>query len=653
MIIKIAKNSGFCFGVGRAVDMVLSQAKANKDKLNVTYGMLIHNQYVVNKLKTLGIETIENIENINNNMIVYIRSHGVGKDEFNKIKDKAFKLIDCTCPFVKRIHDIVEEYSNKGYDVIIIGNENHPEVIGIKGYVNTNQKCIVISNYDELYTKLLNNNFIVVCQTTYNMKEWEKIKEYISNHSNGVIFDTICTATQERQNEAIKLAKQVEAMIVIGDKKSSNTNKLYNICSKIVDTYFIQSEDELYNIDLSKHSKIGITAGASTSPEQIDNIYNKIYQTYNKENLNFEEMINNTIEIKKGDIIKGKVVKVTDDFIVLDIGYKSEGIIYKNHFSKVENVNLKNLVKNNDIIEAEVIKEMDNDGNVLLSKIKADSRNGFQALLDSYEQKKQVEVIVKKIHAKSIEADYRGVKVFISINQWGQDVEQSIINKMFKVNIIKVDTEKGIAFASRKDILKNEYDKNFDKIINFIDYDKIYKGKIKKILNKGLMVSFEGLDAYIPYKEISYSQEINEINKIYKIGDEINIKILNIDNENRRIIASIKRIDDIKLGKLFEELYIGKVVEGKIKKIFNFGIVIEFDGLGGFIHKNNINISNNQLISSKYKIGETVLAKIIEIDAEKRRIALTLKDVIEEEETHVEYNENFQITLADLIKNKD
>lgn len=657
MIIKIAKNAGFCFGVERAVNGVMAWAKANKDKSIKVYGMLIHNSFVMDKLQQMNIKTIEDIDQIEDNDIVFIRSHGVAYDEYIEIEKRANKVYDFTCPYVKKIHNIVNEYSNNGYNVIIVGDAEHPEVKGIKGYVNKEKKCFVVKDIEELANALSNidRKTILVCQTTFDSIKWEELKEYAMQNFNIEIFDTICSATLKRQEEAKKLAREVDVMLVIGDRKSSNTNKLFNLLKDLKPTYFIESIEDLDKITFEGSQKIGITAGASTSEEQINQVVQYLEDKFNQiADEDFERLLSeDLISIRKGEIVKGRVIKVEENYLLVDIGYKSEGIIYKGEIFKNSNVNLKNIFKENDLIEAMVIKESDEEGNVVLSKIKADMQNGFEELESKYHNKETVLVLIKQIKERSIVGEFRGVNVYISLSQWAEPVEYNIIGKLYQVEITNIDEQKKIAFATRKPIIKEENEKRFEEEIDSLDFNVIYEGEVIDIKERGIIVKFKNLTGFVPIREISYSKRIEDIKNYYKIGEKVNVKIIDIDKDKKRIYLSIKKTQEDDWIKNIKKLYLGMIVEVRIIKILNFGLIVLLpDGeMEGFIHISNIPLGYNQRLYNLYKVGDEIKAKVIEIDEQKRRIGLSLKDLHEEDEKVESYNEDFIITIADMVNN--
>ncbi len=266
MEVKLAKSAGFCFGVKRAVETVYKEIeKGNKV---YTYGPIIHNDEVVKDLEEKGVcvvKSLEEMEHIEKGIMI-IRSHGVSKAEYDRISELGFEIVDATCPFVKKIHRNVSKESAEGREVVIIGNANHPEVQGIKGWCEGS--CTVIETVEEAekYVPKFGKNVSIVAQTTFNYKKFKDLVEIISKKGYDILaLNTICNATEERQTEARELAEVCDAMIVIGGRQSSNTQKLVEICkSECADTYYIQTLVDLDLEVLKSFRSVGITAGAST-----------------------------------------------------------------------------------------------------------------------------------------------------------------------------------------------------------------------------------------------------------------------------------------------------------------------------------------------------------------------------------------------------
>ncbi len=282
MKVELAKTAGFCFGVKRAVDTVYEQVeKAGGGAKIYTYGPIIHNEEVIKDMESRGVRVLNSFEELQRleNGVVIIRSHGVPKSVYDLMEKKGISYVDATCPFVKKIHKIVRKESDKGAHIIIIGNAEHPEVEGIRGWAG--KDVTVIQTAEEAQKFYLDNEKQQVCivsQTTFNYNKFKELVEIINKKGYDIIvLNTICSATKERQEEAYDIARRVEAMIVIGDTRSSNTRKLFEICSNAcADTYYIQTLGDLNMNQLRSVETVGITAGASTPKNIIEEVQNNV-----------------------------------------------------------------------------------------------------------------------------------------------------------------------------------------------------------------------------------------------------------------------------------------------------------------------------------------------------------------------------------------
>lgn len=275
MEITVAKSAGFCFGVQRAVDSVYKELEENSEKI-YTFGPIIHNEQVVEDLNKKGIEVIDTVEQLKEikEGTVVIRSHGVAKEIYDILEQQKLKIVDATCPFVKKIHNIVLDESNNGKTIIIIGNDNHPEVEGIKGWVNGE---VIVINKEEQIEKLSlpeQTKACIVSQTTFNHNKFKYLVEIIRKKGYDItVVNTICNATHVRQVEAQKISSKVDGMIVVGGKNSSNTQKLYDICrNECENTFYVQTVKDLNLHELKSLKSIGITAGASTPKNIIEEV---------------------------------------------------------------------------------------------------------------------------------------------------------------------------------------------------------------------------------------------------------------------------------------------------------------------------------------------------------------------------------------------
>ena len=282
MKVTLAKSAGFCFGVKRAVDMVYEQIEDAKERPIYTYGPIIHNEEVVKELAEKGVRVIAEDEDLHGLEpgTVIIRSHGVGRKVKEDLENAGFTIVDATCPFVQKIHRYVAKYAEEGYFVLIVGSESHPEVQGIVGWMPNDSYAVISTPQDLEDLALAGEKICIVSQTTFNYNKFQELVEIIRKKGYDIlVLNTICNATEERQSEAAMIARDVDAMIVIGGKHSSNTQKLFEICKKeCQDTYYIQTKEDLDLSVLQSISNVGITAGAYTPTKILEEVQ-KICQT--------------------------------------------------------------------------------------------------------------------------------------------------------------------------------------------------------------------------------------------------------------------------------------------------------------------------------------------------------------------------------------
>ncbi len=280
MKVKTARTAGFCFGVKRAVETVYQQVEKYEGAQIYTYGPIIHNEEVIKDMEKRGVKVLHTEEELDQlaDGVVIIRSHGVAKRIYDKLEEKGITYVDATCPFVKKIHEIVRRESEAGSQIIIIGNATHPEVEGIRGWAANGAEVLNTEEEAEEFTAESDKKICIVAQTTFNYNKFKDLVEIISEKVYDIsVLNTICSATKERQTEALCIAEEVEAMIVIGDKHSSNTQKLFEICNKACNnTYYIQTLDDLDMNQLRSVETVGITAGASTPNNIIEEVQNNV-----------------------------------------------------------------------------------------------------------------------------------------------------------------------------------------------------------------------------------------------------------------------------------------------------------------------------------------------------------------------------------------
>ncbi|MEE1011819.1 MAG: 4-hydroxy-3-methylbut-2-enyl diphosphate reductase, partial [Acutalibacteraceae bacterium] len=406
MRITLANTAGFCFGVKKAVDTAYQLAKNNMPA--VTLGELIHNSFVTSELEANGIRVIENPSQAKKGETVIIRAHGVPEAVYDELRNMGADICDATCPFVKKIHNVISENSEEDTTVLIAGDCNHPEVIGIKGYCKG--EFYIFKDSDELEKLLYKNSkicqkrIIVVSQTTFSQKEWKICKEKIKIYcTNAKIFDTICSATRKRQDEAVELSKKCDLMIVIGTRYSSNTVKLKTVCSENCETHLVERADELRTIDFSNHAEVGVTAGASTPSVIIKEVLLEMSEIVNEttklqveevpseaavitDDMDFSAALEASLSNMSTDQkVKGVVMGITPTEIQVDIGRKHAGYVPMDEYSADPNANAAKELKIGDEIDLIIMKTNDAEGTVMLSKKRFDAQNAWVEIIAAEE----------------------------------------------------------------------------------------------------------------------------------------------------------------------------------------------------------------------------------------------------------------------------
>jgi 4-hydroxy-3-methylbut-2-enyl diphosphate reductase len=633
--IIVANTAGFCFGVDRAVKKAYESA--NEDNI-YTLGPIIHNQQVVNDLANYGIKVINNEEDIDkiNQGTVIIRSHGISKEVYEKIEQTPLTIMDTTCPYVKRIHNIVHKHSLDGYKIIIIGNNNHPEVVGIIGW--SLSKPIVISKKEEALEINFDTNdkVCIVAQTTFYHNKFEEIVEIIKKKVYDVIvFNTICSATSERQIEAEKIARQVNKMIVIGGKHSSNTQKLFDLCHKeCKDTYHIETIDELNLSVFKKSDIIGITAGASTPNNIIEEVYLTMSEL-GQEN-SFEKMLEESlVSIHNGKVVNGTVIEVKDNEVILNLGYKSDGIIPKNEFTNYPDANLKELVKEGDTIEAKVIKVNDGDGQVLLTYKRLAAEKGYQKLEEAFNNKEILKEKVAQVLSSGVVVIVDEARVFIPASLISDQFEKDLkgyLGQEIEFQVIEYNPKRRRIIGSRKQLLKVEKDKKQKELFEKIEAGMVVEGRVKNVTDFGAFIDLGGADGLLHISEMSWGR-IKNPSKVLKVDEPIKVLIKEIDEKTKKIALSLKFEQNNPWNNATEKFAVGNVVTGKVARMTDFGAFIELEtGVDALLHVSQISKEHVEKPADVLKVGQEITARIVDFKEDERKISLSIK-ALEEENT--------------------
>lgn len=642
--VTVAKSAGFCFGVDRAVKMVYSELEKNTKV--ATLGPIIHNQDVVNDMKAKGARIIDSVDELEPDETVVIRSHGVGRDIYEQIAAKGNRMLDATCPFVSRIHKIAAEKTREGYFVLIAGDASHPEVQGIVGHCDEN--CLVFKDNFELkaffekkYTNL-KKRLAIVAQTTYNIVVWDDCLNVIpKNDPNIEITDTICNATDTRQSDAAELAKDSDVMLVVGGRHSSNTVKLYEVCSRYCKTYHIENSGELRSLKIPDAEKIGITAGASTPAYIIKEVQttmaeNGIITAAQDEEIDFAEAIDQSFKkIHTGEKVKGTVVSVDNAEITVDLGTKHTGYVKLEDLTDDPAKKPEDIAKVGDEIELIVIKVNDAEGTAQLSKRKVDEQAGYDVVVKAQQEGTVLEGTVQHVVNKGVTLNYLGVRVFIPASQSGlprgAELDELLKTKV-EFTIIEVTEGKKRAVGSIKAVQNAKKAAAQAKFWENANVGDIYVGKVKSITNFGAFVDLGGIDGMVHVSELSWKR-IKHPSEVVSVGDTLEVYIKDLNREDNRISLGFKKAEDNPWEIFMNQYSIDDVVKATIVSITSFGAFANIiDGIDGLIHISQIADSKVENVKDVLSVGDEVDVKIIDIDTEAHRISLSIRAIAEDAE---------------------
>lgn len=639
--VTVAKSAGFCFGVDRAVKIVYGELE-NKTKV-ATLGPIIHNQDVVNDMKKRGARIIDTVDELEADETVVIRSHGVGRTVYEQIASKGNRKLDATCPFVSRIHKIVAEKTAEDYFILIAGDSSHPEVQGIVGHCDENffvfKDNFELKDFFEKKYVNLQKKVAIVAQTTYNIVVWGECLKVIPKDDPGVvIFDTICNATDARQSDARKLAQSSDLMLVVGGRHSSNTVKLFEVCSKYCKTYHIENSDELLTLHLPAAEIIGITAGASTPAYIIKEVQTKMTENENltnnqDEEINFAEALDQSFKkIHTGEKVKGLVVAVNNTEVIVDLGTKHTGYVSLDDLTDDTTKKPSDLVSVGDEIELVVIKVNDQEGTVTLSKRKVDEQAGFEKIVKAKEEGTVLEGTVQHVVNKGVTLSVFGVRVFIPASQTGlprgAELEQ-LLKKKVEILIIEVTENRRRAVGSIKAVQNAKRDEARAKFWESVNVGDTFTGKVKSLTSFGAFVDLGGIDGMVHISELSWKR-IKHPSEVVSVGDTLEVYIKDLNKEDNRISLGYKKTED-NPWEVFKASYnVGDVVKATVVSITTFGAFAQIvDGVDGLIHISQIADKKVDNVKDILSVGQEVDVQIIDIDTDSKRISISMRALLE------------------------
>jgi len=675
MIIHVAEHSGFCFGVQRAIDLVEDLLK-NSERV-CTLGELIHNREVIDGLISRGAVPVDSIEEIPSGATVVVRSHGVPPWIIDECKKRGLKVYDATCPFVSRIHKIVEAEAEKGKTILIVGDASHPEVIGIRA--RAGDSAYVLSSGNDVSALPHIAKAAVVAQTTISKTQFSDVVLALSEKIEQLdVHDTICTTTLERQREAEQLSRISDAVIVIGGGHSSNTQKLACICRKYCkNIYCVENSKACASIlaKLNAHDIISVVAGASTpkcmilevltsmseldntaiqaaeaaaaevakpvEPEAVQTPETKPAAEIEPASDDFTQAFEKTlVRIRNGQVLTGTVVQITDSEVCVNIGYKSDGFIPKSEFTADADADPADMVKVGDEIEVEVVKVNDGEGNVLLSHKSVESKKAWEKFIQAADGESAVyDAICKEVVKGGVIASINGIRAFVPASQVSTRYVEKLddyVGKPMRLMIIEVDDKKKRVVASQKKVLLAEVESKKKELWNSLKPGERVKGTVRRLTDFGAFVDIGGVDGLIHVTEMAWGR-VKHPADVLKIGDQIEVLILAVDPEKERVSLSYKQLQPKPWTTAAERYPIGSIVEGKVVRIVPFGAFVSLEPtIDGLIHISQVATTRIAKVEDELKVGDIVRAKVLDVNPEAKRISLSRREVLLEEMPPIE-----------------
>ena len=642
MSVQVAKSAGFCFGVSRAVELV-EQAAAREERV-VTLGPIIHNRHAVAYFEQMGVRVIEKPSQAEPGQTVIIRSHGVTRQVYEELEAMGTRIVDATCPFVKRIHGIVSKATEEGKMPVIIGTRSHPEVEGIAGWCTD---CRIFESVQEL-ENWANNEEIdsnlpicMVCQTTSTESLWNLCVNFAKKQfTNLEIFDTICRATESRQSEAANLSTICQAMVVVGDTHSSNTGRLAMICREHCDkVVLVDNASELDPAFFRGVTDVGITAGASTPAWIIKEVNKTMSEITNVEAVqeeNFAELLEQSIKtLNTGDKVLGIVTGIGTTEVQVDLGTKHAGYIPYDEVSTDPSVKPEDILKVGDEIEVFVVRVNDQEGTCQLSKKKLDGMKVWDDIAAWCEEKVTVEGTITEENKGGLVATVKGIRVFIPASQSGiakgGDMT-GMVGQTVEMKISEVNRARRRVIGSIRAVNAESRKAAQEKIWAEIQEGAKYHGTVKSLTSYGAFVDIGGVDGMVHVSELSWNR-IKTPAEVVSVGDEIDVYVISFDAEKRKISLGYKTAEMNPWNQFMTNYNVGDIVDAKIVKLMTFGAFAEIiPGVDGLIHISQI---ANKRIGKPEDVlseGQEVQVKITDVDAENKRISLSIRVLLEDEE---------------------
>lgn len=634
--IVLAKSAGFCYGVRRAVE--LAEEKAAQGIPCVMLGPIIHNRDVIDRLAAQGLRVVDRPEQVPDGSAVIIRSHGESRAVHEHFAWRWIEVFDATCPNVTHIHQIVEEAELRGRQPVIVGTPDHPEVLAIAGWCKA---PVVVSGEKDLEEWLESgenrNNLPLtfVSQTTSTQKIWENcVKKAKKLCTNAEFFDTICGATSKRQEEARQLAAQCGLMVVVGDRQSSNTKRLGEICRESCpEVLLIERAGDIELDRLPQADMVGITAGASTPAWIIKEVFDKMSEEILEMDKSFQEMLEESFKtLNNGDKVTGTVVAITPTEVQVELGIKYPGYIALTELSDDPTVKVEDIVKVGDEIESIVMQVSDRDCMVKLSKRRLDINKGWEEIEAARENETVVEGFVTEDNKGGVVVSVKGVRVFVPASQTGLPREtpmSALLKQKVRLVITEVNRARRRVVGSISRVTRAERAAAAEKVWAEIEDGKRYTGTVKSLTSYGAFVDIGGVDGMVHISELSWSR-IKHPSEVVKVGDTVDVYVISADKEKKKISLGMKDHSQDPWTVFTTTYQVGDTANVRVVKLMTFGAFAEVvPGVDGLIHISQLADHRVEKPGDVVAEGDKVDVKITDVDMENKKISLSIRALLE------------------------
>lgn len=637
-----AAKAGFCFGVKRALDLALATVR-ERDGPVYCLGPLIHNPQVMERLAQEGVKEIARVEEAAPGGKLIIRCHGVGPSILAAAEERNLKVVDATCPFVGRAQRLAHQLAASGVLVVVVGDKNHPEVQGIVDW--TGGRAVVVEGPEEARELPDASRMALLAQTTQPLANFQAVVDVLRQKNEELqVFNTICHATEARQKAALELTRKVDVMVVVGGAASANTQKLAALCRQAgVPTYQVETARDLSPSWFEGVKVAGLTAGASTPDWIIEEVEQRMKELGEMVVANESvaaneasgeetgaESMKEAVEVKSlrpGQWVRGVVVHVAPDEILVDVGAKSEGVIPIRELSCCQVANPEEVVKVGDEIEAVVIKAEDSEGRPVLSKQRADAAKAWTKLSESFSTGEPVEGVVREVVKGGLIVDV-GVRAFLpaSLVEIGYVEDLSkYVGQAIKAKVTELNRGRRKVILNRKALLEEEAAKRRKAFLEGLQEGQVVRGVVRRITDFGAFVDIGGIDGLLHVSEMAWHR-VSHPSDVVNIGDELELKVLRVDRENEKVSLGLKQMLPNPWEKVAEKYPVGSTVRAKVVRLAPFGAFVELEpGVEGLVHISQLADRRVDTPEEVVKEGDEVEVRVLSVDPVEKRIRLSMR----------------------------